>query len=171
MDILFDCYPTSDLHIIPIANIITRACLAPCFLDGKSNHHTIPYRLRSLESRHFEGGQTDTAAHIGKGSKLYELNPYAMTLAGRRTGSALSFVVARMIALNIYSVLLLACGNVLCMAVGGQSQSQIRRLLGSVLAIWERLWNCAIGALGRPSRWSAAESSRQSVVCRPLVSG
>ena len=80
MDILFDCYPTSDLRVIPIANIITRACLAPCFLDGKSNHHTIPYRLRSLESRHFEGGQTDTAANSGKGRKLYELNLYAMTL-------------------------------------------------------------------------------------------
>jgi len=89
MDILFDCYPTSDLRVIPIANIITRACLAPCFLDGKSNHHTIPYRLRSLESRHFEGGQTDTAAHIGKGSKLYELNLYAMTL-GRPKERAVS---------------------------------------------------------------------------------
>ena len=64
-----------------------------------------------------------------------------------------------------------ACRHVLCTAVGGQSQSQIRRLSGSVLAIWERLWNCAIGALGRPGRLSAAESSRHSVVCRPLVSG
>jgi len=89
MDILFDCSPTSDLRVIPIANMITRACLAPCFFDGKSNHHTIPYRLRSLESRHFEGGQTDTAAHIGKGSKLYELNLYAMTL-GRPKERAVS---------------------------------------------------------------------------------
>ena len=64
-----------------------------------------------------------------------------------------------------------ACRHVLCTAVGGQSQSQIRRLSGSVLAIWDRLWICAIGALGRPGRLSAAESSRQSVVCRPLVSG
>ena len=64
-----------------------------------------------------------------------------------------------------------ACGYVLCTAVGGQSQSLIRRLSGSVLAIWGRLWNYAIGALGRPSQSSAAESSRQSVVCRPLVSG
>ena len=64
-----------------------------------------------------------------------------------------------------------ACGYVLCTAVGGQSQSLIRRLSGSVLAIWGRLWNYAIGALGRPSQSSAAESSRQLVVCRPLVSG
>jgi len=80
MDIFFDCYPTSDLRVIPISNIITRACLAPCFLDGISKHHTIPYRFRSLQRRHFDGGETDTAAHIGKGSKLYELNLYAMTL-------------------------------------------------------------------------------------------
>ena len=80
MDIFFDCYPTSDLRVIPISNIITRACLAPCFLDGISKHHTIPYRFRSLQRRHFDGGETDTAAHIGKGSKLYELNLYAVTL-------------------------------------------------------------------------------------------
>ena len=89
MDILFDCYPTSDLRVIPIANIITRACLAPCFLDGKTNHHTIPHRFRPMERRHFDGGQTDTAAHIGKGSKLYELNLYAMTL-GRPKERAVS---------------------------------------------------------------------------------
>ena len=80
MDIFFDCYPTSDLRVIPISNIITRACLAPCFLDGISKHHTIPYRFRSLQRRHFDGGETDTAAHIGKGSKLYELNLYSMSL-------------------------------------------------------------------------------------------
>ena len=79
MDILFECYPTPDLRVLPIANIITRSCLAPCFLDRK-DHPTIPYRYRTLERRHFDGGQTDTAAHIGKGSKLYELNLYAMTL-------------------------------------------------------------------------------------------
>ena len=89
MDILFDCYPTPDLRVIPIANIITRACLAPCFLDGKTNHHTIPHRFRPMERRHFDGGQTDTAAHIGKGSKLYELNLYAMTL-GRPKERAVS---------------------------------------------------------------------------------
>ena len=77
---MFDCYPTPDLSVIPIANIVTRACLASCSLDGKGNHPTIPYRYRSLERRHFDGGQTDTAAHIGKGSKLYELNLYATSL-------------------------------------------------------------------------------------------
>ena len=42
-----------------------------------------------MERRHFDGGQTDTAAHIGKGSKLYELNLYAMTL-GRPKERAVS---------------------------------------------------------------------------------
>jgi len=92
--------------------------------------------------------------------------------AAGRTGSAPpSLVVGQMVALKYLQCATQACRHVLCTAVGGQSQSQIRRLSGSVLAIWERLWNCAIGALGRPRRLSAAESSRQSVVCRPLVSG
>ena len=80
MTMLHECYPIPDLRVIPIANIITRACLAPCFLDGMSTHHTIPHRFRSLQRQHFDGGQSDTATPSGKGSKLYELNLYAMTL-------------------------------------------------------------------------------------------
>ena len=76
---LYECFPTQDLRVIPIANILTRACLAPCFLDGMSQHHTIPRRLHSLQRRHFDGGQADTAVPSGKGSKLYEFNLYAMT--------------------------------------------------------------------------------------------
>ena len=38
MRIFFECNPIHDLRlwlrVIPAANIITRACLAPCFLDG-----------------------------------------------------------------------------------------------------------------------------------------
>jgi hypothetical protein len=45
-----------------------------------AKHHTIPHSLRSLQQRHFDGGQTDTAVPSGRGSKLYELNLYAMTL-------------------------------------------------------------------------------------------
>ena len=88
MDILFECNPTPDLRVLPIANIFTRSCLAACFFDGK-DHPTIPYRYRTAERRHFDGGQTDTAAHIGKGSKLYELNLYAMSL-GRPKERAVS---------------------------------------------------------------------------------
>jgi hypothetical protein len=78
MPIVYECHPVPDLHVIPISNIITRACLAPCFLDGVSQYHTIPRRFHSLQKRHFDGGAVDTAIPSGNGSKLYELNLYAM---------------------------------------------------------------------------------------------
>ena len=80
MPFLYECYPISDLRVIPISKIVTRACLAPLFLDGMSEHHTIPHRFHSMQQRHFDGGKADTARPTGKGSKLYELNLYAMTL-------------------------------------------------------------------------------------------
>ena len=89
MPMLYECYPIRDLRVIPVSNLITRACLAPCFLDGMSEYHTIPHRFRSSTRTHFDGGQTDTAVPTGRGSKLYELNLYAMTLgrAKQRTVS------------------------------------------------------------------------------------
>ena len=89
MPMLYECYPIRDLLVIPVSNLITRACLAPCFLDGMSEYHTIPHRFRSSTRTHFDGGQTDTAVPTGRGSKLYELNLYAMTLgrAKQRTVS------------------------------------------------------------------------------------
>jgi hypothetical protein len=89
MPILYNCYPISDLRVIPIANFITRATLAPCFFDGLSEYHTIPHRYQSMAKRHFHGGQADTLRPTGRGSKLYELNLYAMTLgrAKQRTES------------------------------------------------------------------------------------
>ena len=91
MHMLFECYPTRDLRVIPVSNIITRSCLSPCFLDGMSEYHTIPHRFCSESSArtHFEGGQAVTAVPTGRGSKLYELNMYAMTLgqAKQRTVS------------------------------------------------------------------------------------
>ena len=80
MPIFYECYPIPDLRVIPVSKILTRACLAPCFLDGMCEHHTIPRRFAALQKRHFEGGQADNAIPTGKGSKLYELNLYAMTL-------------------------------------------------------------------------------------------
>jgi len=62
-------YPTSDFRVIPVSKIITRACLAPIFLDGMSEYHTIPHMFSN-----FEGGQTDTETPTGRGSKLYALN-------------------------------------------------------------------------------------------------
>ena len=51
--------------------------------------HTITRRLHKFTKQHFEGGQADTAKASGRGSKLYELNLYAMTLgrAKQRTVS------------------------------------------------------------------------------------
>ena len=89
MPILYNCYPIADLRVIPISKILTRACLAPCFFDGMSEYHTIPHRYQSLTKRYFDGGQADTQRPTGKGSKLYELNLYAMNLgrAKQRTES------------------------------------------------------------------------------------
>lgn len=97
MPIVYECYPIRDLRVIPATNIITRACLAPCFLDGMSQHHTIPRRFHSLEKRHFEGGHTDKAVPCGEGSKLYELNIWAMTIsrAKERTQSVAEELAAK----------------------------------------------------------------------------
>ena len=80
MPIFYECYPIPDLRVIPVSKILTRACLAPCFLDGMCEYHTIAHRFASSQRRHFEGGQADNAIPTGRGSKLYELNLYAMTL-------------------------------------------------------------------------------------------
>jgi hypothetical protein len=78
MPLLYECYPTRDFRVLPVSNIITRACLAPIFFDGMYEYNTIPHRFRNA-ARHFDGGQTDTATPTGRGSKLYALNMYAMT--------------------------------------------------------------------------------------------
>ena len=80
MPIFYECYPIPDLRVIPVSNILTRACLAPCFLDGMCEYYTIPHRFAILQRRHFEGGLADNAVPTGRGSKLYELNLYAMNL-------------------------------------------------------------------------------------------
>ena len=56
MRIYYECHPISDLRVIPAANIITRACLAPCFFDGISQYHTIPRKFSHHEVLHFAGG-------------------------------------------------------------------------------------------------------------------
>ena len=78
MPLLYECYPTPDFRVLPVANFIARACLSPMFLRGGAEFNTIPHALRAA-SRHFDGGQTDTATPTCKGSKLYALNMYAMT--------------------------------------------------------------------------------------------
>lgn len=90
MPLFYECYPIPDLRVIPVSKILTRACLAPCFLDGMCEQHTIPRRFATFQKRHFEGGQADNAIPTGRGSKLYELNLYAMTL-GRAKERTVSF--------------------------------------------------------------------------------
>ena len=56
--ISYECNPIRDLQVIPAANIITRACLAPCNLDGIRN--TAPFLTGSMFGRGYfqEEGQT-----------------------------------------------------------------------------------------------------------------
>ena len=75
---LYECYPNHDSRVIPASNLITRACLTPCFLDGNDQYHTIPHRFHRFARQYFDGGQADTAKPSGRGSKLFELNLYAM---------------------------------------------------------------------------------------------
>ena len=94
---LYDCYPISDYRVLPISNILTRASLSPCFLDSMDEFHTIPHWLiwlRNVTKQHFEIGQADNAKTSGRGSKLYELNLYAMT-PGRAKQRTVSLGEAR----------------------------------------------------------------------------
>ena len=79
MKMYYECFPIPDMRVIPASSIITRGCLAPCFLDSMAKYHTIPHRFHRLTRQYFDGGQADTATPSGKGSKLYVLNMYAMT--------------------------------------------------------------------------------------------
>lgn len=96
MRIFYECSPIRDLRVIPAANILTRACLAPCFLDGMSRFHTIPHRFH-IWQRQFQGGKVDKAVPCGEASKLYELNVWAMTFgrAKERTVSVNHELAAR----------------------------------------------------------------------------
>ena len=97
MRILYECNPIRDLRVIPVSNIITRACLAPCFLDGMSQYHTIPRRFHRWQQQHFDGGKADKIVPSGEGSKLFELNLWAMTFgrAKERTMSVADELAAR----------------------------------------------------------------------------
>ena len=85
MRIFYECNPfrdlsnpIRDLRVIPAANVVTRACLVPCFLDGMPHYHTIPYQFQVWQ-RQFQGGKVDKAVPCGEGSKLYEPYIWAMT--------------------------------------------------------------------------------------------
>jgi hypothetical protein len=61
------------LYICPVANVLGRALLIPCFIGGNS-HPTIPYRFK--DHRRIGHASTDTQRDRGNcdGSRLYKVN-------------------------------------------------------------------------------------------------
>ena len=59
------------LYICPVANVLGRVPLIPCFIGG-NRHPTIPYRFR--DDRRIGDGSADTQRDRGNGSRLYEVN-------------------------------------------------------------------------------------------------
>ena len=55
------------LYICPVANVLGRAPLIPCFIGGNS-HPTIPYRFK--DDRRIGHGSADTQRDRGNGSRL-----------------------------------------------------------------------------------------------------
>ena len=60
-----------SLYICPAANVLLRAPLIPCFIDGNT-HPTIPYKF--MNSRNLGSASADTQPDRGNGSRLYEVN-------------------------------------------------------------------------------------------------
>ena len=60
-----------SLYIGPVANVLGRAPLIPCFIDGNT-HPTIPYKFKN--SRILGSASADTQPDRGNGSRLYEVN-------------------------------------------------------------------------------------------------
>ena len=60
------------LYICPVANVLGRAPLIPCFIDC-NRHPTIPYRFKD-DHRRLGGASADTQRDRGNGSRLYEVN-------------------------------------------------------------------------------------------------
>ena len=59
------------LYICPVANVLGRAPLIPCFIGGNS-HPTIPHSFK--DDRRLGSASADTQRDRGNGSRLYEVN-------------------------------------------------------------------------------------------------
>ena len=59
------------LYICPVANVLGRAPLIPCFIGGNS-HPTIPHRFK--DDPRLGSASADTQLDRGNGSRLYEVN-------------------------------------------------------------------------------------------------
>ena len=61
------------LYISPVANVLGRAPLIPCFIGGNS-HPTIPYRFKDDKRPSLGHASADTQRDRGNGSRLYEVH-------------------------------------------------------------------------------------------------
>ena len=59
------------LYICPVANVLGRAPLIPCFIGG-NRYPTIPHRFK--DDRRLGDASADTQRDRGNGSRLYEVN-------------------------------------------------------------------------------------------------
>ncbi len=59
------------LYICPVANVLGRAPIIPCFID-RTTHPTIPYKFKN--SQILRTASADTQPDRGNGSRLYEVN-------------------------------------------------------------------------------------------------
>ena len=81
------------LYICPVANVLGRAPLIPCFIGGNS-HPTIPHSFRN--DPRLGDASADTQRDRGNGSRLYEVNIW-MWRYGRGRARMVSIVEAERI--------------------------------------------------------------------------
>ena len=60
------------LYICPAANVLGRAPLIPCFIDGNT-HPTIPYKFKNSRLLGSASADTQPDSDRGNGSRLYEV--------------------------------------------------------------------------------------------------
>jgi hypothetical protein len=81
------------LYICPVANVMGRAPLSPCFIGGNS-HPTMPHRFK--DDQRIRHASNDIQLDRGNGSRLYEVNIWmwrygrgapGWCLSSRRRGS------------------------------------------------------------------------------------
>ena len=63
------------MHVGFLRNVLCRAPLMPCFLDGNPTP-TIPNSMRRLQGTKFPNGRADTEPGKGDGSRLYYVNQF-----------------------------------------------------------------------------------------------
>ena len=59
--------------VVPVRNILGRAPLMRCYLEG-GQHNTIPHSMAAKRERYFAEGHADRSGAPGTGSKVFEFN-------------------------------------------------------------------------------------------------